>query len=79
MSLYYLRVRYSIESIDRNGIIELVTGYYYLVLVLIVLLETKFKKYLPVITVSNIGAFGVGYRFSTVIINQPQSAILGIG
>ncbi len=30
-------------------------------------------------TVSNIGAVGVGYRFSTVIINQPQSAILGMG
>jgi len=30
-------------------------------------------------TVSNIGAAGVGYRFSTVIINQPQSAILGMG
>ena len=30
-------------------------------------------------TVSNIGAVGVGYRFSTVIINQPHSAILGMG
>ncbi|MFC2013005.1 dihydrolipoamide acetyltransferase family protein [Chloroflexota bacterium] len=30
-------------------------------------------------TVSNIGAVGVGYRFSTVIINQPESAILGMG
>ncbi len=30
-------------------------------------------------TVSNVGAVGVGYRFSTVIINQPQSAILGMG
>jgi len=30
-------------------------------------------------TTSNIGAVDVGYRFSTVIINQPQSAILGMG
>jgi pyruvate/2-oxoglutarate dehydrogenase complex dihydrolipoamide acyltransferase (E2) component len=30
-------------------------------------------------TVSNIGAVGVGYRFSTVIINMPQAAILGMG
>ncbi len=30
-------------------------------------------------TVSNLGAVGAGYRFETVIINQPESAILGTG
>lgn len=31
-------------------------------------------------TISNLGAFGgTGYRFETVIINQPESAILGTG
>jgi len=30
-------------------------------------------------TLSNYGALGGGWRFSTVIINQPESAILGIG
>jgi pyruvate/2-oxoglutarate dehydrogenase complex dihydrolipoamide acyltransferase (E2) component len=31
-------------------------------------------------TITNLGAFGVtGYRFETVIINQPESAILGTG
>lgn len=30
-------------------------------------------------TLSNLGAVGAGYRFETVIINQPESAILGTG
>ncbi len=30
-------------------------------------------------TISNLGALGGGYRFETVIINQPESAILGTG
>lgn len=30
-------------------------------------------------TLSNLGAVGDGYRFETVIINQPESAILGTG
>ena len=30
-------------------------------------------------TVTNLGALGGGYRFETVIINQPESAILGTG
>jgi len=30
-------------------------------------------------TISNLGAMGSGYRFETVIINQPESAILGTG
>lgn len=30
-------------------------------------------------TVTNLGAMGGGYRFETVIINQPESAILGTG
>ena len=30
-------------------------------------------------TITNLGALGGGYRFETVIINQPQSAILGTG
>ena len=30
-------------------------------------------------TMSNLGAVGAGYRFETVIINQPESAILGTG
>jgi len=30
-------------------------------------------------TISNLGAVGAGYRFETVIINQPESAILGTG
>lgn len=30
-------------------------------------------------TISNVGGFGKGYFFNTPIINQPQSAILGIG
>jgi pyruvate dehydrogenase E2 component (dihydrolipoamide acetyltransferase) len=30
-------------------------------------------------TISNLGAMGGGYRFETVIINQPESAILGTG
>jgi pyruvate/2-oxoglutarate dehydrogenase complex dihydrolipoamide acyltransferase (E2) component len=30
-------------------------------------------------TLTNLGAFGGGYRFETVIINQPESAILGTG
>jgi len=30
-------------------------------------------------TISNIGALGFGWRFDTLIINQPESAILGIG
>ncbi len=30
-------------------------------------------------TITNLGALGGGYRFETVIINQPESAILGIG
>ncbi|MFC1931652.1 dihydrolipoamide acetyltransferase family protein, partial [Chloroflexota bacterium] len=30
-------------------------------------------------TLSNLGAMGAGYRFETVIINQPESAILGTG
>jgi len=28
-------------------------------------------------TLTNIGALGAGYRFDTIIINQPESAILG--
>jgi len=31
------------------------------------------------LTLSNLGALGGGYRFETVIINQPESAILGTG
>jgi len=31
------------------------------------------------LTVTNLGAAGGGYRFETVIINQPESAILGTG
>ena len=30
-------------------------------------------------TITNLGALGGGYRFETVIINQPESAILGTG
>ena len=30
-------------------------------------------------SLTNLGAFGGGYRFETVIINQPESAILGTG
>jgi len=30
-------------------------------------------------TISNLGALGGGYRFETVIINQPEAAILGTG
>ena len=30
-------------------------------------------------TITNLGAMGGGYRFETVIINQPESAILGTG
>jgi pyruvate dehydrogenase E2 component (dihydrolipoamide acetyltransferase) len=30
-------------------------------------------------TISNVGPLGVGYRFDTDIINQPESAILGVG
>jgi pyruvate dehydrogenase E2 component (dihydrolipoamide acetyltransferase) len=30
-------------------------------------------------TISNLGPLGVGYRFDTDIINQPESAILGVG
>ena len=30
-------------------------------------------------TLSNLGAVGAGYRFETIIINQPESAILGTG
>jgi len=30
-------------------------------------------------TITNLGALGAGYRFETIIINQPQSAILGTG
>ena len=30
-------------------------------------------------TVSNLGALGHGWRFDTLIINQPESAILGVG
>jgi pyruvate dehydrogenase E2 component (dihydrolipoamide acetyltransferase)/2-oxoglutarate dehydrogenase E2 component (dihydrolipoamide succinyltransferase) len=30
-------------------------------------------------TITNLGAVGAGYRFETVIINQPESAILGTG
>jgi len=30
-------------------------------------------------TITNLGALGAGYRFETVIINQPESAILGTG
>ncbi len=30
-------------------------------------------------TITNLGALGGGYRFETVIVNQPESAILGIG
>ncbi|RLB33549.1 MAG: 2-oxo acid dehydrogenase subunit E2 [Deltaproteobacteria bacterium] len=30
-------------------------------------------------TLSNVGVFGQGYTFSTPVINQPESAILGIG
>lgn len=30
-------------------------------------------------TITNLGAYGGGYRFETVIINQPESAILGTG
>jgi len=30
-------------------------------------------------TVSNVGPLGAGYRFDTDIINQPESAILGVG
>jgi pyruvate/2-oxoglutarate dehydrogenase complex dihydrolipoamide acyltransferase (E2) component len=30
-------------------------------------------------TITNLGALGTGYRFETVIINQPESAILGTG
>jgi pyruvate dehydrogenase E2 component (dihydrolipoamide acetyltransferase) len=30
-------------------------------------------------TITNLGAMGGGYRFETVIINQPEAAILGIG
>ena len=30
-------------------------------------------------TITNLGALGGGYRFETAIINQPESAILGIG
>jgi pyruvate/2-oxoglutarate dehydrogenase complex dihydrolipoamide acyltransferase (E2) component len=30
-------------------------------------------------TLTNLGALGGGYRFETVIINQPESAILGTG
>jgi len=30
-------------------------------------------------SITNLGAFGGGYRFETVIINQPESAILGTG
>jgi pyruvate dehydrogenase E2 component (dihydrolipoamide acetyltransferase) len=30
-------------------------------------------------TISNIGPLGAGYRFDTDIINQPESAILGVG
>lgn len=30
-------------------------------------------------TISNVGAVGAGWRFDTVIINQPQSAILATG
>ena len=31
------------------------------------------------LTLTNLGALGGGYRFETVIINQPESAILGTG
>ena len=30
-------------------------------------------------TISNLGALGQGWRFDTIIINQPEAAILGIG
>jgi pyruvate dehydrogenase E2 component (dihydrolipoamide acetyltransferase) len=30
-------------------------------------------------TITNLGAVGGGYRFETVIINQPEAAILGVG
>jgi pyruvate dehydrogenase E2 component (dihydrolipoamide acetyltransferase)/2-oxoglutarate dehydrogenase E2 component (dihydrolipoamide succinyltransferase) len=30
-------------------------------------------------TITNLGALGTGYRFETIIINQPESAILGTG
>ena len=30
-------------------------------------------------TITNLGAMGGGYRFETIIINQPESAILGTG
>lgn len=30
-------------------------------------------------TISNVGPLGAGYRFDTDIINQPESAILGVG
>ena len=30
-------------------------------------------------TITNLGALGGGYRFETAIINQPESAILGVG
>ncbi|MFC1907889.1 dihydrolipoamide acetyltransferase family protein [Chloroflexota bacterium] len=30
-------------------------------------------------TITNVGALGGGYRFETVVINQPESAILGTG
>lgn len=30
-------------------------------------------------TITNLGAYGGGYRFETIIINQPESAILGTG
>jgi pyruvate/2-oxoglutarate dehydrogenase complex dihydrolipoamide acyltransferase (E2) component len=30
-------------------------------------------------TITNLGALGGGYRFETVIINQPEAAILGTG